>query len=182
MKKNVFLEGKKIYLRAPEEKDLKGGWYRWFNDWEVTKYQNKGIIPNTRQRQREYFYSIMKSKNDVLFAIIDKKSGKHIGCVGLHKIDWVHRSAELGIVIGEKKFWGKGCGKDAWRLVTLYGFDVLNLHRIAAFVFEENAASKKSAEACGFKVEGILREAFFKNGKYHSALAMSVLKDDFKKK
>ncbi|HAH21855.1 MAG TPA: hypothetical protein DCL49_13265 [Candidatus Omnitrophica bacterium] len=181
MKKDVFLEGEKIYLRAPKTEDLRGCWYRWFNDWEVTKYQNKGIVPNTRQKQREYFHSILKSKNDVLFAIVDKKSDRHIGCVGIHKIDWIHRSAELGIVIGEKKFWGKGCGKEAWNLATWYGFNVLNLHRISAFIFRVNTASKRSALASGFRIEGLLREAFFKNGRYHSVLAMSALEDDFKK-
>lgn len=181
MKKDVFLEGEKIYLRAPKTKDLKGSWYRWFNDWNVTKYQNKGTIPNTSQKQRQYFYDILNSKNDVIFAIIDKKSDAHIGCVGIHKIDWIHRSAELGIVIGEKKFWGKGYGKEAWNLATRYGFNVLNLHRISALIFKENIASRKSAIASGFTMEGLLREVFFKNGRYHSVLAMAVLEDDFKK-
>jgi len=179
--KGMFIDGKSIYLRVPNKKDLKGNWHTWLNDPTVTRFQNKGIFPNTSRKQEKYFHSMINSKNDVIFAIVEKKKCKHIGSVGLHKIDWVHRSAELGIVIGEKKYWGKGYGKLAWNMIAYYGLKVLNLHRIHAVVFKGNIASIKSAKASGFKNEGILRDMFFKNGKYHSAVSMSVLGNEFKK-
>ena len=100
----MILDGGDIYLRLPTEDDLKGNWYQWLNDPVVTKYQNKGIFVNSRELQRDYYQKMMESKNDVLLAIIDEKTDRHIGCAGLHHIDWVHRSAELGIVIGEKEW------------------------------------------------------------------------------
>lgn len=179
--KDIFIDGNKIYLRLPKEKDLRGNWYRWFNDPIITRYQNKGIFPNTLFRQKKYYTFVMNSKSDIVFAIIEKKTQKHIGCVGLHNIDPVHRSAELGIIIGEKKYWGRGYGKSAWNMITDYGFNVLNLYRIAAVVFKENIASRKSADASGFKIEGLMRDIFFKKGRYHSAYLMSVLKGEFRK-
>lgn len=175
-----FLDGGSIYLRAANEKDLKGNWYSWLNDPVVTRFQNKGIFPNTRDKQRDYYHVMINSKNDVLFAIVEKKSKKHIGSAGLHKIDWVHRSAELGIVIGEKAFWGKGYGKVAWNLVTFYGFKKLNLHRIYAVVVKKNSAAIKSGQASGFKIEGQMRDVYFKNGRYYSTLLMSALENEFK--
>lgn len=181
MSDDIFIDSKNIFLRLPTEQDLEGNWYKWLNDPEVTIYQNKGIFQNTRDKQIEYVESIRKSSTDVIFAIVEKKDQKHIGSVGLHKIDWIHRSAELGIIIGEKEYWGKGYGKIAWNMMTYYGFNVLNLHRIYAIVFKENISSKKCAEASGFKIDGEIRDAFFKNGEYHSAFFMSVLEDEFKK-
>lgn len=178
---DMFLDGGDIYLRVPNDKDLEDSWYSWFNDQVVTKYQNKGIFPNTIDKQKEYFYSIKDSKTDIIFAIVEKKTGKHIGSVGLHKIDWIHRSAELGIVIGEKKFWGKGYGKMAWNLMTYYGLKILNLHRIYAHIFKDNVASIKCAEASGYEIEGEMRDMFFKHGRYHSVLLFSVLDDEFQK-
>jgi RimJ/RimL family protein N-acetyltransferase len=55
----------------------------------VTRYQNNGIIPNTRAKQAEYFREMTRSRNDVIFAIVDDKSGRHIGSAGLHTIDWI---------------------------------------------------------------------------------------------
>lgn len=179
--KDIFIDGGPIYLRLPQDSDLKGRWYQWFNDPIVTRYQNKGIFPNTAGRQKKYYLFAMNSKSDIVFAIIEKKSGKHIGCVGLHGIDPVHRHAELGIVIGEKGSWGKGYGRIAWNMITDYGLNVLNLHRIYATVMEDNTASVRSAKASGFKVEGCLRDLYFKNGKYQSALLLAVLENGFKK-
>ncbi len=121
-----------------------------------------------------------KKRNDIVFAIVEKKSQKHIGSVGLHNIDWVHHSAELGIVIGKKNMWGKGYGKLAWNMIAYYGFHVLNLNRIGAVIFKGNAASIKSAQVSGFKIEGELREYFFKNGSYHSVIILSALRNEFK--
>jgi RimJ/RimL family protein N-acetyltransferase len=178
MMEDRFLEKGDIYLRSPKLQDLEGNWYQWFNDPVVTKHQNKGIVPNTREKQRAYLASLENSQTDIVFAIIDKKTDQHIGCAGLHHIDPIHRSAELGIVIGEKEFWGKGYGKLAWNLVTCYGFDSLNLHRIYARIFKDNIASQKAAAASGFKVEGEMRDAYFKNGAYHAAVLVSVLENE----
>jgi len=180
--KDLFIDGGPIYLRVPTEKDLNGNWYKWLNDPIVTRYQNKGIFPNTRAKQKEYFLSMKNSENDIIFAIVEKQTQRHIGCGGLHKIDCVHRTAEIGILIGEKEYWNKGYGKLAWSMITDYGFNRLNLHRIYATVMKENIASRKSAEASGFKVEGEMRDTFFKNGKYYSALFLAVLEGEYKKK
>ncbi|MDD4907514.1 MAG: GNAT family protein [Candidatus Omnitrophica bacterium] len=180
MMKDVFIEGERIYLRLAGAKDAKSDWYAWFNDPQVTKYQNKGVFPNTQKKQRDYIKKILKSESDIVLAIIEKRSKKHIGCVGLHNIDWVHRSADLGIVIGRKEVWGKGYGKLAWNMAAYYGFHTLNLHRIAAVILKDNIASIKSAQASGFKIEGQLRDYLFKNGAYRTAIALSALKDDFK--
>jgi ribosomal-protein-alanine N-acetyltransferase len=177
--KGVFIDGGPIYLRPPEERDLEGNWYSWLNDPEVTRYQNKGIFPNTPEKQKAYFQSMMVSRNDVILAIVERESDEHIGSAGLHAIDWVHRSAELGIVIGEKRFWGRGYGKIAWNMITWYGFEVLNLHRIQAIIMKGNISSLKAAEASGYIREGEMRDRFFKNGRYHAAILLAVLSGEY---
>jgi len=171
-----FLEGDGINLRELRETDLEGSWYKWFNDSVVTKYQNKKIFPNTRENQKKYYSYLQSSNADVVMAIVDEETNKHLGNVGLHKIDWVHRSAELGIVIGEKEFYGKKYGKQAWKLITEYGFNILNLHRIYALIMEENIASIKCAEAAGFVCEGKIRDYFYKNGVYKKVLYYNIIK------
>ena len=178
-KEDIFIDGGDVYLRLPIAKDLEGLWYTWLNDPFVTKYQNKGIFPNTSDMQREYWQSMLKSSNDVIFAIISKEDAKHIGSVGLHKIDWVHRSAELGIIIGEKEYWKRGYGKKVWYLITEYGFKVLNLHRIYAIIMTPNISSIKCAEYVGFKKEGEIRDGFFKIGTYLNISYYNILSDDF---
>ena len=170
-----FIKGNGIFFREPRNSDLDLNWYKWLNDQEVTKFQNKGIFPNTYDKQLAYLNHIQSSSNDVLFSIVEDKSNEHIGCVGLHKIDWVSRSAELGIMIGEKKFWGKKFGKESWNLITEYGFNTLNLHRIFAIVIEDNLSSKKCAINSGYNQEGVMKDYLFKNGNYLNALLYSKI-------
>jgi RimJ/RimL family protein N-acetyltransferase len=168
-----------IILREPREDDL-NIWYRWLNDPEITKYQNKGKFPNTKNKQREYMMKMQESHTDVLFAIVHEVTGRHVGCVGLHNIDWINRSANLGIMIGCKDYWKKGIGKLVWNMITKHGLFTLNLHRIYADCFVENKATVKIAQASGFKIEGNIRDKYYKDGKWYDAIIMSVLKDEFK--
>jgi RimJ/RimL family protein N-acetyltransferase len=170
-----FIEGKGMYLREIRVSDLDGGWYSWFNDSEVTRLQNKKIFPNSRERQRDYYESLKRSDTDVVLAIIDAETVSHIGNVGLHHIDWIHRSAELGIVIGNKKYWGRGFGAQAWKMISVYGFDTLNLHRIYAIVMVDNTPSCRCAEAAGFEKEGEIRDYLFKNGTYYDAFYYNAI-------
>ena len=171
-----FIKGNGIFLRELRQLDLNGPWYSWLNDSEVTVFQNKGIFPNSIEKQTQYFESLINNNHDIVLAIIEEDTNKHIGCVGLHKIDWVHRSAELGIVIGDRDVWGKKYGKQAWSLITDYGFNVLNLHRIFAVIIEGNIASQKSAESAGFILEGKFKDYLFKGGKYINAFYYSKIK------
>jgi len=63
------------------------------------------------------------------------RSGIHCG-VAFHAINWLNRSAGLGITIGDKSFWGRGYGTDAMRIMMRLGFDKMNLHRLWLHVYD----------------------------------------------
>ena len=181
-KDDCFIDGGPIYFRSPTENDVTtGNWYKWSNDCVITRYTSRGIFPNTIEDQLNYLNQMKNSSTDVIFAIIDKESNEHIGSVGLHNINWVHRVANLGIVIGKRDYLGKGYGKIAWNMITWYGFYVLNLQKINAQIMKGNVASRKSAEHSGYKLEGEIRNMFFKNGEYLNVYHMGILRDEFKK-
>jgi [ribosomal protein S5]-alanine N-acetyltransferase len=175
MKTDKFIDLGDIYLRGVSEKDIKGEWYTWLNDKEVTKYQNKGIIPNTFEKQKSFFEYLSQSQEDIVFSIIHNGSNKHIGVIGLHKIDYIHRSAEVGFVIGKKEHWAKGYGYMCVDAVKKYSFDTLNLHRLMAIVIKKNMASHKIFIKAGFEEEGLMKDFLFKNGVYHDAFIMGCL-------
>ena len=168
-----------IYFRPLIRADLKGRWPQWFNDPEVTHF-TKGFYPNTIELQEAYFNQISGSHTDVILAIVSRSSNEHVGNVGLHQIDYVHRSAILGIVIGEKFAWGKGIGSKSWRAITNYGFSVLNLQKICATVLNGNEASLKCALNSGYKIEGRQERQIYKNGSYHDLIHLGLLREHWK--
>ena len=78
----------------------------------------------------------------------------HIGGCGLHEIDWRHRWAELGIIIGARDYWGRGYGTDAVQTLSGWAFDTLNLNRVFLRVFADNAARHSLLRKSGLPARG----------------------------
>ena len=122
----------------------------------------------------------MRSTDDVVLAIIEPEGHSHIGNIGLHRIDWQHRSGEYGIVIGERDYWGRGIGSEATRLICDHGFRRLGLHRIWLGVFAEHEAAIAMYERVGFQVEATLCEAIFSDGRWHDQVLMRMLEGELR--
>lgn len=178
--KTEFARGSRLYLRPLEREDLNARYLSWLNDPEVTRYMEAGTFPITTRDLERFYDEVTGSRNQVILAVADEKSGQHIGNVKLGPIHWIHRSAAFGIMIGDKKFWGKGAGLEATRLMVEYGFGRLNLRRIDLGVFADHDAAVCCYEKVGFKVEGRMRESLYREGKYVDRLGMALLRSEYK--
>jgi RimJ/RimL family protein N-acetyltransferase len=174
----VFLRGTRVHLRPPTKDDIPY-LLRWMNDEEVIQYLGR-FLPVTEADEMEWFDRLQKTKKEqVVFTIVEVKSGSPIGLMGLHDIDWKDRISTTGAVIGEKKFWGKGYGTEAKMLLLNYAFNSLNLRKICSRVTSFNKRSKAYSEKCGYKVEGILKQHMFKKGRHWDLILMAVFKKDW---
>jgi UDP-4-amino-4,6-dideoxy-N-acetyl-beta-L-altrosamine N-acetyltransferase len=159
-------------LRRIERDDIPT-FVRWFADPEVREFLLLNR-PISIAEEEQWFVQQLQSQNAELFAI-ETNDGIHIGNIGLHDINWLHRAAEMGIVIGHKQYWSKGYGSDAIRTLLRFAFDEMNLHRVQLTVYEDNARAIRAYEKCGFQHEGRLRDAVYRKGRYYDMLLMSVL-------
>jgi len=178
---NPFIVGEQIYLRALEEEDLEGDYLKWLNDPEINIYMTAGLIPQNKRMLKAFYDSVNADPNSVYFAIVDKKSNKHIGNIKLDKIDWINRRCEFGILIGDKNFWGKGICKKATKLIVEYGFTKLNLRKICIGVIEENKAALNCYKSVGFKEEGNQREMHHDHTKqkYVGHILLGLLRKEY---
>jgi len=173
-----MIKGKSINLRPLKEIDL-DEIMKWINDLEVTKYLSSFIFPVSRLEEEKYLEKMMSKNDEQKHMVIENKKGQYIGQISLIHIDWKNRNAELGIVIGNKKDWGKGYGTEAIKMVLNYGFYQMNLNNIYLWVFEYNSRGIRCYEKCGFKKDGALRKSHFYQGKFYHKILMSILKDEF---
>lgn len=174
-----FIVGKKLYLRGLEKSDLEGDYFQWLNDREVTKFMDSGIFPNTQEKLEEFYKNNALSSNNVILAIIDVDSDKHIGNIKLGPINWISRISPLGIMIGNKEFWGKNYAPESIKLVLDYAFRRLNLHKITLGVVEKNNAAVSVYKKTGFKVEGLAKSQFYLDGEYCNAIYMGMTREEF---
>ena len=173
-----MIVGDKVRLRPLEREDLPRC-VEWFSDPEVRRHLTVYLPFSLAQEERWYegLLNQLERLETVLMAI-ETLEGVHIGNLGLHAIDWKNRSAELGITIGEKAYWGQGCGTDAIRTLLRLGFEEMNLHRIFLRVDVDNARAIRCYEKVGFRREGTSRDAVFRDGRYYDQYVMSILESE----
>lgn len=133
----------------------------------------------SEEYEKKWIEEAGNSPTDLKLAICDKDSGLYIGNIYLSNIDFFNRSANTGKLIGNKDYWGKGFGTDATLLILNHAFYDLGLERIESHILLNNKASIRVLEKCGYKTEGIMRKAVFKNGELQDLNLMSVLREDF---
>jgi len=175
-----FLDGNQIYLRAIELSDVNENYLKWLNEPDVTTGLASGTFPSTLSALQNYVEQKTTDKNTVMLAICDQESNKHIGNIKLDNFDWVSRTCELGVLIGEKDFWGKGIGSELCKLTIQYAFQQLNLRKILLAVHAHNTAAIKVYEKLGFVNEGTLRQHIWSNGAYIDKHYMGLFASEFK--
>lgn len=176
-----FLIGKRLYLRSLEESDIGEEYLAWLNDYEVTCYLESGKFPSTPESIRRYVEHFRDSSTDVIFAIVDRETDQHIGNVTLNRFNWLNRTADTGLMIGRKEFWGKGYAFEAWSLLIEYGLQRLGLQKVIAGAAADNVASIVTLEKLGFKIEGRSRRAFLFEGEYRDVVRLGLLREEFYK-
>jgi len=174
-----MLKGKKVILRSIRKNDI-NHFLKWCNDPEIV--QNMYLyLPVSEIAEKKWIEEIISSKNDVVFVIEINVKGKSIaiGNCAIKEINWKDRSAEIGIIIGEKKYRDKRYGSEALTLLINYAFNQLNLHRVWVAIFEFNNKRMPVFQNLGFKKEGCARSAIFKNSKYWDITTLSILEDEW---
>lgn len=176
-----MIYGTGIRLRAIEREDLPR-FVTWLNDPEVIA----GLIlylPMSLGDEENWYQGMMQRppvEHPLVIEIKENDEWKMIGNIGLHNIDWRCRSVEVGIVIGEKRLWGRGHGTKAMRLMLRHAFNTLNMNRVYLRVYETNPRAIRSYEKVGFIHEGRERQGMYIDGRFCDVLLMSVLREEWK--
>jgi len=143
-----------------------------------------GILgfPFSIEKERKWVEdNIVPSEYRYGFTILTK-NGKPIGNLALMEIEYIHKSAVLGIMIGEKEYWNRGYGTDAINALLGFAFDTLAMNRIELRTLEINKRALACYKNCGFKVEGRRRKHWYYNGKYLDDILMGILVDEWRAK
>ena len=171
------MTGEKVAL-GPVRRDLVSLYQRWINDFEVTRTLALRLAPMTVEAEDAWYERASKG-DDVLFTIYERATMRPIGNTDLRGIDPFHRTAEFGIMIGEKECWGEGYGTEATRLMLDYGFTALGLHNIMLAAFSFNERGLRAYTRAGFREIGRRREAFRLAGQVYDVVYMDCLATEF---
>ena len=174
------LVGDRIYLSPKGTSDEEVEKFtEWMNDFQVTDYTGRSGQIMTFISEKEYLEKSARDTENRSFDIVESSNNKLIGVIGLERFNWINRTAELGIFIGDKEFRNSGYGTEAIKLLLEYGFKYLNLHTIKLELLCINKRAHKCYLKCGFKDTGRDRDAVFIDGKYYDKLHMDIVENEF---
>ena len=178
--RNPYAIGKTIYLRAPEKEDVEGKWYQWFSDPEVTQYLSDRWWPNTVELQAQFFESIQNTKDRLVLCICAKETDEHIGICSLSSINWVHRYADIALIIGDSKYRNGTVAIDTLALLADIAFNRLNLMNLKSFHVSINPFTPLLEKIFGFVEVGRYKELLSFKGDYVDAVASQLTRADWK--
>jgi RimJ/RimL family protein N-acetyltransferase len=174
-----MLRGARIYLRASERADA-SMFMRWLTDARVVDTMLPRAPMSLASEERWVERAVEHQGQELYhFVICLREDDRPIGVLGLHRLDFLNGSAEVGIGIGEPDLWDQGLGTEAMSVVLDFAFGDLRFERIELEVFASNARARRAYQKLGFVLEGTRRRALYRHGAWIDLELMSVLRDEW---
>ncbi len=150
----------RLYLRK---------WLPWVDYMETEAFILNFINGSTQRMISGLEYAFVILKNDTI-----------VGRIGIYKIDYQNKTAEIGYWLGES-YQNEGVVTLSCKALIQYCFDTLAFNRIEIRCAVENYLSQRIPERLGFKMEGILRQGEWLHLRFTDLKLYSILKEEWKR-
>jgi RimJ/RimL family protein N-acetyltransferase len=151
--------------------------FLWSDDPAQTRL-NEPYRPLNWAQQEAFWLNATADQTRIFFAIRIRTGPDIIGYVQIRDIAAIHRSANIGILIGKKDVRRNGYGREAMHLAIEYCWSQLNLTRLALHVFADNRPAITLYRRLGFRQEGLHERALFIDGQWVDLVAMALTHPD----
>ena len=168
-----MLENDILLLRKLKKEDLEDV-LEYMSSPITLKYFVEGVYDEEKvikmlnpEKEQEHFGIILKSENKI------------IGHIDLH--DWFMKDTyEIGWMLNDKYF-NKGYGFMAAKLVLDHAFSKLKAHRVVATCQPENIASKRICEKLGMRLEGLFIQCIYNpnDNNWWDELFFAILSEEY---
>lgn len=171
-----------VYFRTFEEEDAILI-YQWMND---DKLKELSIGLNRRMSHEEATAWVKRRMDydqyNAWWAICAKDTNRMIGYMSLNNIHYINRSADFGgLLIGDKDYQDGGAWIESYLFLYEYAFDRLGMNRVYGQYLADHNTTNFMGPVMFCEDEGILRQAYFKNGRFYDAKMSAILREDYYK-
>ncbi len=178
--KDIY-RGALVRLSSQSSEDMAKAFLQWDRDTEMHRLADTDPAQLWSEKKLKELFEKDQEKDPpraYRFSVRTLPDDKLIGATGLVP-NWMHADAWVYIVVGDREYWGQGCGTDAMRLIVQYGFIELNLRRITLGLHSYNARALKTYEKVGFKMEGRIRGEGLRDGERYDGFYMGILREEW---
>lgn len=153
----------------------------WYFDPDVTALNSWGIFTLSPETEEKALKEAISARKIIMWKIYSTAEGKNtwVGNVSIQSLDWINRSAEFAILIGEKEYWGKGIASSALFMCMQHVFDKLAFRRFWSGTSALNIGMQKVFKKHKWTQEGVFRNAKFTHGQEVDIFEYSILSAEY---
>lgn len=175
------IETGRLILRRFCLSDCESVYQNWASDALVQRMYHEPVyekVEEVKQLLTQYI-TAYKKQDYYRWAIILKSENTCIGQIAFFLVDNNNMLCEIEFCLG-RTYQNKGYITEATKAVISFGFEKVNFNRIQITHRENNNASQRVIDKCGFQYESTLRQFFFREDKFYDRLYYSILKKDWR--
>jgi RimJ/RimL family protein N-acetyltransferase len=165
---------------GPFVKEHQPIYHRWLSDFDTLRRTGIPIKPSSAEQMPGVVERIQTTEGRIWFVVYELGTGRPVGFAGISHVDYVNRTAEFNICIGERTARGKGYGTEATGLVLDYAFTALGLHSVYLLTSESNIAGQRAYAKAGFREFGRRRQCLMQGGRLWDTVHMECLAHEFR--
>ena len=170
-KSGYLLQDDVIGLRAPEPADTEA--YLAFRNDLGAVGDLIGYIRGVPRHKVAEWIATIDNRAGVTLTAISLSDNRPVGYVNVSDIDAISGTCRIGLAIFAPADRGKGLGRRIMDLMLAYCREWLNIRKVNLIVLADNKAAVTLYEKCGFVIEGTLKDEYFLDGRYRTALTMA---------
>lgn len=145
----------------------------WMHDEEICSGFQRAFADMTIESTKAFIRSSFDEQNQH-FAFVDARD-EYMGTISLKNISHANDKAEYAVV-ARRCAQGTGAAQRATEELLRYAFTELNLNKVCLSVLAENVRAQKFYEKCGFRREGIEKDAVKIKGVYHDHIWYGIVR------
>jgi len=165
-----MIKGKKVYLRQVEPSDASVllFWENNQDNWKVSGTE----VPYSMFEMQQFIAnaSNVRVNKQLRLMICDNFTDSPLGALDLFDIDFKHKRAGVGILIGQSEHRGKGLALESLLLMEEYAENQLDIINLFCGVHADNLASIGLFEKAKYKHIGTRSNWYILGGKYTDEL------------
>ena len=183
---SVFTPGRPVelitdrfLLKTLDEDDVSQAYVDWLNDPEVNAYLEVRFMKQTADDVLTYVRG-HNNRNTFLFGIFAEEGTRHIGNFSL-VVNSSHKVRVLGVMVGDKDYWGAKVVLEARAAILDFCFDHLDLCKVHGGCYSDNLPAIYNYRHQGWSLDGIRKNQVLSKGKYVDVVHFAMFRSDYQK-
>lgn len=155
-----------VRVRPMTKDDIGPKLVAWLSDPIVTRFSNQRFRKHSVEACASYLGAMREGRN--WYGAIEC-DGQFVGTLSAH-LNRHHATADIGILLGDREFWGRRVGTRAWCLWADAVSALPGLRKLTAGTLDCNEPMLRSMAKSGFRLEARLAQQELVDGEPHDIL------------